>query len=152
MNVLKTIGGFLYATLVLPFEIIFVILLGSVFPGDRSEESVIHLSDEEAEEIEKQQIAMKLLERERRRNLEKAVKQELIDNGEIMPAIGRAHISRDIIDAVYTRDGGRCVYCGSMENLQIDHIIPHSRGGANTIENLQVLCQRCNIEKSNHIG
>lgn len=103
-------------------------------------------------EHEKQQIAIKLKEKERRRKLEKQVLQELIDNGEIMPAAGRAPIPREVADAVYNRDGGRCVYCGSTENLQIDHIIPFSKGGADTLENFQILCQRCNVEKSNKIG
>ncbi len=103
-------------------------------------------------EYEKRQIAEKLRERERRRKLEKQVLQELIDDGEILPAAGRAPIPRDIVDAVYTRDGGRCVYCGSTENLQIDHIIPFSKGGADTLENFQILCQKCNVDKSNKIG
>jgi hypothetical protein len=108
--------------------------------------------EQKREELEKQQIACKLKEKERRRQLEKQVRQELIEKGEIMPAAGRAPIPREIVDAVYTRDGGRCVYCGSTDNLQVDHIIPHSKGGADTIENLQILCQKCNIAKSNKIG
>ena len=107
---------------------------------------------ERAEEREKQQIAEKLKERHRKRELEKMIQQELIDRGEIMPVAKRPPIPKDIANAVYRRDGGRCVYCGSVENLQFDHIIPFSKGGATTIENLQLLCQKCNLEKSNHIG
>lgn len=103
-------------------------------------------------EAEKREIAKRLKEKERRRQLEKQVRQELIEAGELMPAAGREPIPRDIVDAVYTRDGGRCVYCGSTDKLQIDHIIPFSKGGVDTVENFQILCQRCNIEKSNKIG
>ena len=43
--------------------------------------------------------------------------------------------------------GDCCVVCGSAENLEIDHIIPVSRGGTNDRENLQLLCRTCNRSK-----
>ena len=46
---------------------------------------------------------------------------------------------------------GKCNYCGSKENLQIDHIIPYSKGGANHRDNLQCLCGSCNSKKSDRI-
>lgn len=107
---------------------------------------------EAAEAWEKQQVAERIKERHRKRELEKLVRQELIERGEIMVEAKRPPIPKDIADAVYQRDGGKCVYCGASENLQFDHIIPFSKGGATTIENLQLLCQKCNLEKSNHIG
>lgn len=104
-------------------------------------------------EQEKSEIATKIIERHRRQQLEKIVRQELIDSGELFgEAPKREPIPREIVDAVYKRDGGRCVYCGSTANLQLDHIIPFSKGGATSVENLQLLCQKCNIEKSNKIG
>lgn len=51
-------------------------------------------------------------------------------------------------DAVYLRDGGRCVYCGSSENLCIDHMKPIIRGGTNEILNLATACKACNSGKS----
>lgn len=55
----------------------------------------------------------------------------------------RAHKER-----VFSRDGRICRYCGSDENLQIDHIISRKNGGTHDLENLQVLCRDCNLRKS----
>jgi hypothetical protein len=54
--------------------------------------------------------------------------------------------------AVWERDGGRCVRCGSQQELQYDHIIPLARGGADTAENLQLLCASCDRAKGDSIG
>lgn len=107
----------------------------------------------QAAEREKAEIAAKLKEKQRRRELEEQVRMELIDSGELFgEEAKRPPIPREVVDAVYRRDGARCVYCGSTENLQLDHIIPFSKGGATSLENLQLLCQKCNLEKSNKIG
>jgi hypothetical protein len=63
----------------------------------------------------------------------------------------RSAIPDDVKMLVWQRDGGRCAKCGSNVELQYDHIIPVSRGGASTPENLQILCGRCNRAKSNSI-
>jgi tetratricopeptide (TPR) repeat protein len=60
---------------------------------------------------------------------------------------GRAVIAEEVRHAVWRRDGGRCVQCGSQENLEFDHIIPVARGGASTERNLQLLCETCNRRK-----
>ncbi len=62
------------------------------------------------------------------------------------------HISQSIKDSVWNRDGGQCVQCGSNESLEFDHIIPFSKGGANTYRNVQLLCESCNRQKSDNIG
>ena len=59
----------------------------------------------------------------------------------------RAPIPRDVRLAVWERDGGRCVDCGSDFELQYDHVIPFSVGGATTVANLQLLCAGCNRDK-----
>lgn len=55
-------------------------------------------------------------------------------------------------DAVWRRDGGRCVRCESQEHLQFAHIIPLGKGGANTYRNIELLCAICGRAKSDQIG
>lgn len=52
---------------------------------------------------------------------------------------------------VWRRDNGQCVSCGSRERLEYDHIIPVSRGGSSTARNIELLCEKCNREKSDKI-
>lgn len=52
---------------------------------------------------------------------------------------------------IYKRDGHKCQYCGSTKELTIDHIIPRSRGGEDTWENLVVACMPCNTRKSDKL-
>jgi len=44
----------------------------------------------------------------------------------------------------------KCVYCGKKNiPLQIEHIIPKSRGGSNRVSNLTIACEKCNLKKGN---
>ena len=53
---------------------------------------------------------------------------------------------------VWKRDKGRCIQCGSTDNLHFDHIIPYTRGGSSLVsENIQLLCARHNITKRDKI-
>ena len=53
---------------------------------------------------------------------------------------------------VWKRDKGKCVQCGSTDNLHFDHILPFSKGGTSLkAENIQLLCARHNLKKSNKI-
>jgi 5-methylcytosine-specific restriction endonuclease McrA len=56
-------------------------------------------------------------------------------------------IPQDVRIKVVTRDQGKCRQCGSHEDLHFDHVIPWSKGGANTVNNIQLLCGRCNRRK-----
>lgn len=53
---------------------------------------------------------------------------------------------------VWARDKGKCVKCGSTENLHYDHDLPFSKGGTSlTADNVRILCMKCNLNKSNKI-
>jgi 5-methylcytosine-specific restriction endonuclease McrA len=47
------------------------------------------------------------------------------------------------------RDFYECQYCASKESLTIDHVVPKSKGGKDTWENLVTACQKCNSRKGN---
>ena len=56
------------------------------------------------------------------------------------------NLRRSVID----RDGLHCVYCDddlSDSEIHMDHVIPESKGGATTYNNLQVTCRKCNLDK-----
>jgi len=49
--------------------------------------------------------------------------------------------------AVFARDRGRCAYCGAVAT-SVDHVVPRSRGGAHTWDNVVSACRRCNHVKA----
>ena len=56
--------------------------------------------------------------------------------------------------SVLARDNWTCCSCGRSSKeegitLEVDHIVPRSKGGSDDIDNLQTLCKKCNIGKSN---
>ena len=52
---------------------------------------------------------------------------------------------KEVLDKYYHK----CAYCGSTDRLEIDHIKPISKRGLSEFSNLQVLCKKCNLKKSN---
>ena len=74
---------------------------------------------------------------------------EKLENGEL--EYSREPIPEEIRFLVWRRCQGKCVKCGSSENLEFDHIIPISKGGSNTERNIQILCATCNRKKSDKI-
>lgn len=59
-------------------------------------------------------------------------------------------ISTNLRRMVIERDGLRCVYCDldlTNNEVHIDHVIPESKGGKTSFDNLQVTCRKCNLEK-----
>ncbi len=57
--------------------------------------------------------------------------------------------NRPTRNLIMKRDGYKCLYCGATENLTLDHIMPQSRGGENSWENLATSCGSCNVKKGN---
>lgn len=107
-------------------------------------------------DIEKEKIKQEYLEKERKRKLREEAKKEMISEGIIKENVlikqDERRISQIVKDQVWNRDNGKCVECGSNEKLEFDHVIPFSKGGSNTYRNIQLLCEKCNREKSNKIG
>lgn len=67
------------------------------------------------------------------------------------PKRRREAIQRSVQREVWQRDGGRCAECSTKEKLCFDHIVPFSKGGSNTVRNIQLLCERCNLSKGNRL-
>ena len=61
-------------------------------------------------------------------------------------------IPEHIKAAVFHRDNGTCRQCGYKgEYIEYDHVIPRSKGGQNTVENIQLLCRKCNLRKGDRL-
>lgn len=63
----------------------------------------------------------------------------------------RKSFSRKTREAVYSKCGGHCAYCGceiSIKEMQIDHLEPFYNGGNDEIDNLLPSCRQCNFYKS----
>ena len=61
------------------------------------------------------------------------------------------HITQETRNTVWQRCNGKCVECESTSYLEFDHIIPFSKGGSNSENNIQLLCRACNLSKSDRI-
>ena len=53
---------------------------------------------------------------------------------------------------VFLRDRFSCQYCGIGEDLTFDHLVPRSRGGRTTWDNVVTACAPCNLRKSNKLA
>ena len=52
---------------------------------------------------------------------------------------------------VFLRDQFECQYCGNPKDLTFDHVIPRSKGGRTTWENVVTACSPCNLSKGGHL-
>lgn len=50
---------------------------------------------------------------------------------------------------LFKRDNNTCVYCGSKDELTLDHVLPKSRGGRTSWDNVVTACHKCNNKKDN---
>src|SRR6266567_3574005 len=53
--------------------------------------------------------------------------------------------------AVFARDDWTCQYCGSRSNLTVDHVVPRSKGGASSWDNIVASCAPCNRRKGDRM-
>ena len=71
---------------------------------------------------------------------------------EYLDLLHNRQIPGEVQKEVYERDRGKCVKCGSVENLHFDHIVPFSKGGSSKIaKNIQLLCARHNLKKRSKV-
>jgi hypothetical protein len=88
-----------------------------------------------------------VLESENKNKMKLARAHALMQQVAVLEGPRRQPIPDDVKMFVWQRDHGQCVRCGSNLNLEFDHIIPVTMGGANTARNLQLLCEGCNRAK-----
>lgn len=65
--------------------------------------------------------------------------------------VPRTHRKRVSRRAVLARDQHRCQYCGSERHLTVDHVIPRSKGGSDSWENVVDACATCNRKKADRL-
>ncbi len=53
--------------------------------------------------------------------------------------------------AVFARDGYLCQYCGATSQLTLDHVVPRSRGGRSSWDNVVTCCSPCNLSKGSRL-
>jgi hypothetical protein len=100
----------------------------------------------EDEDLSAADVKALVLQRIRRRERQLATAHSLM-RAEEAGAPVRSPVPVEMRRSVFERDGGRCVECGGSFDLQYDHVIPFSLGGATTVENLQLMCGDCNRTK-----
>ena len=93
----------------------------------------------------------KLNEKEKQQQVE----IQILETKKVITSEERRDISLGLRYKVLSRDRFKCVKCGVSPStdinckLHIDHIVPFSKGGLTTLENLQTLCENCNLGKGN---
>jgi 5-methylcytosine-specific restriction endonuclease McrA len=62
-----------------------------------------------------------------------------------------AHRRKITRRAVFARDGWQCMYCGARTSLTVDHVIPRSKGGGSSWDNIVASCAPCNRRKGDRL-
>jgi 5-methylcytosine-specific restriction endonuclease McrA len=65
--------------------------------------------------------------------------------------VPRAATKRISRRAVFARDQYRCQYCGSQKHLTVDHVVPRSKGGTDSWDNVVTSCAPCNLRKADRL-
>ena len=113
-------------------------------PGIWSYNGIFHLVDSWTEPDEFRTVCkFKLIAVEGDEDLEQPVR---------INAQRRRVIPTNVKLEVWQRDGAKCSICGSIDELHFDHILPFAKGGTSmTAANVQLLCARHNLAKSDRI-
>ncbi len=125
----------------------------------QSKSRFIKLLDEALEKAKYQEMKLQELERLKEKALRSKIRVEVEEEfrDQLRKELGLQGsqevrtIPEDVRFEVWRRDGGKCVKCGSQRGLELDHIIPFSKGGSNTARNIQILCEACNRDKGDSI-
>lgn len=104
--------------------------------------AAVLLLKERAEMVEEGDVLL----RSERTSLARPVVVRLLNYVHVPRDTSRRKITRR---AVFARDGWACQYCGNRSNLTVDHVIPRSKGGSSTWENIVASCAPCNRRKGN---
>lgn len=126
----------------------------SIFSQATAEWEQEWLKREEREALEAEMAEIEEEEREklRKQRLRYEVRRKLLEEEfKDLPQGQRERIPEEVRHEVWRRDGGQCARCGGQERLEFDHIVPLSKGGSNTARNIELLCERCNREKSDRV-
>lgn len=95
----------------------------------------------------------KKAKREREREKKRDKRRQKYQDRRMANDAEHAKVTRALRYDVLRRDGFKCVRCGRGREdgvkLHVDHIVPVSRGGKSTMDNLQTLCEDCNCGKGN---
>jgi 5-methylcytosine-specific restriction endonuclease McrA len=90
--------------------------------------------------------------RPRRVQLRKGEGRFTTESVELKPAMRTRYVPAAVAREVYVRDQGRCTFCadggrrcGERRLLQLDHVVPHAKGGEPTLGNLRLRCRAHNL-------
>jgi hypothetical protein len=116
-----------------------------ILPGIWSYNGLFHLVDSWREaDGQRKVFKFKLVAIEEPQGSEAEATFALAQSPRLIPSVVKLE--------VWKRDGGKCVQCGATDELHFDHVIPFSKGGTSIrAENVQLLCARHNLEKSDKI-
>ena len=102
-------------------------------------------------ELADEDVELLVWDRQRRQDSRLDRLRKIRARDEDIASARRERIPDEVRAFVWERDAGRCVQCGSEDELQFDHVIPVAKGGGNAIDNIQILCGDCNRQKSDSI-
>ena len=102
-------------------------------------------------ELSDEDVELLVWDRQRRQDSRMDRLRKIRARDEDVASSRRERIPGEVRAFVWERDAGRCVQCGSEDDLQFDHVIPVAKGGGSSIDNIQILCGDCNRQKSDSI-